>query len=199
MAPEERQIQREKEQQKYAPRIVRVLMDPGAELNLIRAEILNADSSETRKLKVHAREQTSITLLNNGVEIGRVKEAVYLTFALDNADNTQQMHHEWMYVWEGMNEEMILGSAFCREQGLTCFHTRLAPWEEFLSHTAPQRPKRSRGVDEVSHEDVVPEDSKPTRERDELESTDNPFNNLLRVRERVVTVPEKIDEHAKKR
>jgi hypothetical protein len=192
-------IKREKEIAKYAPRIVKVLMDPGAELNLIRAEILNADSCATRKLKVHAREATNITLMNNGVEIGRVKEAVYLTFALDNADNTQQTHHEWMYVWEKMNEEMILGSAFCREQGLTCFHTRLAPWEEFLSHTAPQHPKRSREVDEVSREDVVPEDSKPARERDVLDHEHNPFQNLIeRNRDRVITTPEKIDQHAKK-
>ena len=192
-------IKREKEIAKYAPRIVKVLMDPGAELNLIRAEILNADSCATRKLKIHAREKTNITLMNNGVEIGRVKEAVYLTFALDNADNTQQTHHEWMYVWEKMNEEMILGSAFCREQGLTCFHTRLAPWEEFLSHTAPQRPKRSREVDEVSREDVVPEDSKPARERDVLDHEHNPFQDLHeRTRDRVITTPEKISEHAKK-
>ncbi len=189
-------IKREKEKEKYAPRIVKVLMDPGAELNLIRSEILNTDSCATRKLKIHAREATNLTLLNNGVVIGRVKEAVYLTFALDNADNTQQTHHEWMYVWEGMNEEMILGSAFCREQGLTCFHTRLAPWEEFLSHE--QRSKRSREIEQVTCEDVVPEESKPTREREhELENT--PFSELNRSeRERHKTVCEKIDEHAKK-
>jgi hypothetical protein len=186
-------IKRERDKAKYAPRIVRALMDPGAELNLIRAEVLNAESCATRRLKIHAREATNVTLLNNGVEIGRVQEAVYLTFALDNADNTQQTYHEWMYVWEGMNEEMILGSAFCREQMLTCFHTRLAPWEEFLSHT--QRPKRAQNVEHVTCEQVVPEEHKPVREHDELELPTNPL--VLRVRDRVVTTAEKIDEHAK--
>ncbi len=188
-------IKREKEKAKYAPRIVRVLMDPGAELNLIRADTLNAKSCATRRLKVHARETTNITLYNNGVVIGRVKEAVYLTFALDNADNTQQTYHEWMYVWEGMKEEMILGSAFCREQGLTCFHTRLAPWEEILSHA--QRPKRAREVEQVECDDIVPEESKPTREREH--DDDSPLADISRrERDRVKTAYEKIDEHAKK-
>jgi hypothetical protein len=57
-------MKREKETTKIAPRIIRALMDPGAELNLIREELLNSKSCSERKLKVHAREQVQVTLCN---------------------------------------------------------------------------------------------------------------------------------------
>ena len=79
-------IRRVKTVARNAPRIVEVLMDPGAELNLIREELLNAASCDTRRLQVHAREPAEIVLTNNGKEIGRVTEAVYLTFSLDNVE-----------------------------------------------------------------------------------------------------------------
>lgn len=179
-----------------APRIVEVLMDPGAELNLIREELLNAASCDTRRLQVHAREPAEIVLTNNGKEIGRVTEAVYLTFSLDNVDGTQQTHHEWMHVWQGMAEEMILGSEFCREHGLTCFHTRLAPWEECLSHS---NPKRVREVQQVSPQELTPENDKNPCEHGELQLLGNPLTDKeSRTRDRVITVAEKIDEHARK-
>jgi hypothetical protein len=179
-----------------APRIVEVLMDPGAELNLIRAELLNATSCDTRKLQVHAREPEEIILTNNGREIGRCKEAVYLTFSLDNADGTQQTFHEWVHVWKEMTEEMILGSAFCKEQELTCFHTRLAPWEACLSHT---NTKRVREVEQVSQQDATPEQDRNPCEHGELQLLPNPLSyKESRVRDRVTTTPEKVDQHAQK-
>jgi hypothetical protein len=189
-------IKRDKVVSSNAPRIVEVLMDPGAELNLIRASVLNANSCNTRRIAVHAREPTNITLLNNGKEIGRVQEAVYLTFALDGANGTQTTYHEWLYVWEGMKEEMILGSLFCREQEFTCFHTRLAPWEECLSHN---RPKRVREVEQVSQAIAIPDDEKQPCEHGDIQLLPCPHTNKeARTRDRVFTVPEKIDEHAKK-
>lgn len=189
-------IKREQVVASNAPRIVEVLMDPGAELNLIRASVLNATSCSTRRVDVHAREPTNITLLNNGKEIGRVHEAVYLTFALDGADGTQNVYHEWVYVWEGMKEEMILGSLFCKEQEFTCFHKRLAPWEDCLSHN---RAKRVREVEQVSQDIVIPEHEKHPCEHGDVQLLPCPFTNKeSRARDRVVTVPEKNDAHAKK-
>ena len=189
-------IRRVKTVARNAPRIVEVLMDPGAELNLIREELLNAASCDTRRLQVHAREPAEIVLTNNGKEIGRVTEAVYLTFSLDNVDGTQQTHHEWMHVWQGMAEEMILGSEFCREQGLTCFHTRLAPWEECLSHS---NPKRVREVQQVSPQELAPENDKNPCEHGELQLLPSPLTDKeSRARDRVITVAEKINEHARK-
>ena len=72
-------VLRECERKKAAPRVVRTLMDPGAELNLVRSNLLGIHSKE-RKLLVHAREPCKIILTNNGKEIGRVTEAVYLSF-----------------------------------------------------------------------------------------------------------------------
>jgi hypothetical protein len=189
-------IRRAKVTARTAPRIVEVLMDPGAELNLIRAELLNAASCDTRKLQVHAREPADIILLNNGKEIGRVSEVVYLTFSLDNANGTQQTHHEWVHVWVGMSEEMILGSSFCKEHGFTNFHTRLAPWDACLSHT---NPKKVREVEHMSREDVIPEHDKSPCEHGELQLLPSPLtHNESRARDRVITTPEKIDMHAAK-
>ena len=185
-------MKREKETTKIAPRIIRALMDPGAELNLIREELLNSKSCSERKLKVHAREQVQVTLCNNGVEIGRVNEAVYLSFCLDNLDGTHQEYHEWCYVWKKMSEELILGSAFCKEHTFTNFHTRLLPWEEDVSSTRKPKPrsKRERDVEQI---DVVSDDDKASYERHGGEQLlPSP---LERQRERVVSIYEKIDQH----
>ena len=156
-------VLREKVSMKIAPRIIRALMDPGAELNLIRQELLNINSCEERRLKVHAREQVQIILMNNAVEIGRVKEAVYLSFSLDGADESQQVFHEWFYVWDKMSEEMILGSSFCKEHTFTNFHTRLMPWDEELSSTRSKtQPKRTRDLEQI---DVVVDEDKAPYER----------------------------------
>jgi len=139
-------VQRKSEKLKHLPRVTCVLMDPGAELNLIRKALIDVSGSGG-KLKIHAREEAEIMLLNNGKHIGCVSEAVYLSFCLDAPDGTKRNHSEWFHVWEGMDEEMILGSAFCKESGLTCFHTLLKPWDEILSHKRVSNTKRARDVD----------------------------------------------------
>jgi len=46
-------VQRECEKRRVTPRVLRTLMDPGAELNLIRTSLLNAKGIE-QKIKIHA-------------------------------------------------------------------------------------------------------------------------------------------------
>jgi hypothetical protein len=162
-------------------------MDPGAELNLVRSSMLSAHSQE-KKILVHAREACEIILMNNGKEIGRVTEAVYLSFVLDNMSGDTKQHEEWFYVWPHMDEEMILGSKFCREQEFTSFHTRLVPWDESYWYAR----EKKRTVDCVSV--VIPEkDESVPRERSSYQLLPSPVENSQRLRERVVTTCEKID------
>jgi hypothetical protein len=189
-------VQRDKETARIAPMIARTLMDPGAELNLISAELLKHTASSERKLKIHAREATNVVLCNNGKEIGTIREAVFLTFCLDGVGSTQQLYHEWFHVWENMNEEMILGSTFCKEHGYTNFHLRLMPWEgELLGATRASTRKCVQKQKLVyEHLEVVKEEDKSPYERRSVEQLlpDPRTGNEKRPRDRVVTSCEKI-------
>ena len=171
------------------------LMDPGAELNLIRKSLL-ASHSVKLKLNIHARQPVDVILMNNGVEIGRVTEAVYLSFRLDELGSTKHEYDEWFYVWENMSEQMILGSAFCKEQSFTNFHLRLAPWKEELSNT---RSKRARGVDHVTTADDCDDSEKHPYESGVTQLLECPLEQSeARQRSRVTTTCEKIDQFKQK-
>jgi hypothetical protein len=179
-----------RDKSKVLPRVTKSLMDPGAELNLIRKSLI--DTSGFGKFKIHARKQVEVSLLNNGKHIGTVYEAVYLSFCLDTADGPSSSFSEWFHVWENMDEEMILGSAFCKEQGLTCFHTRLKQWHETLSC---KQTKRSR---EVEHVAVAGSDEIDYTSPYEHEPLLQPVSKHRKSRERVITACERIDAHAVK-
>jgi hypothetical protein len=187
-------VSRESARKRALPKVFNVLMDPGAELNLVRRSLITCGSSEKR-LRIHARQPTDVVLLNNGVEIGRVTEAIYLSFRLDELGDNKHEYDEWFYVWENMSEQMILGSAFCKEQSYTNFHLRLAPWSDQLSNTRVKA-KRGRGVDQVNA-DVIDDDSeKQPYERGETQLLPSPRSNIeARQRSRVETTCEKIDQH----
>jgi hypothetical protein len=97
-------IFRDRESNKAPARIAKTLMDPGAEINLIQASLINTSGRDTR-LKIHAREACSVELFNNGKTIGSCNEAVYLSFALERPDGKHDTYHEWLYVWKNMKEE----------------------------------------------------------------------------------------------
>jgi hypothetical protein len=185
-------IVRERESNKTSSRVTRVLMDPGAEINLLRKELLDNILGRDSKLKVHAREQCDVVLMNNGKEIANVKEAAYLSFALDGKGGEQHEYHEWFYLWENMDEEMILGSLFCKEQSFTNFHKRLQPWCESLSNT---RIKRTRGIDAVYAVSSIPpvnECDKAACEHGEVQLLPSPLTNKeLRVRDRLINLRKK--------
>jgi len=195
-------VQRSSVKGRVQPRVVRTLMDPGAELNLVRSAVISAQSQE-KKILIHARETCDIILMNNGKEIGHITEAVYLRFVLDStkADDAK-LYEEWFYVWPDMDEEMILGSTFCREHEFTSFHTRLVPWNKAYPNVhKSELAKEKRTVDVVSV--VIPEkDESATRERSSDGLLPCPVANSERKREHVKTTCEKLDElnekHAKK-
>ena len=176
-------------------------MDPGAELNLIKKKLITHADSSDRKIKIHARERTNVTLCNNGVEIGTVKEAIFITFSLDGVDGNQQTYHDWFYVWEGMNEEMILGATFCREHTFTNFHVRLMPWEGELlgssrASTKASIIKRKRDLENI---DVNAKDETTAYERHAEPLLPDPRSlKEQHTRDRVVTNCEKLQAVQKK-
>ena len=188
-------VPRESIRPSATPKIFNVLMDPGAELNLVRGSLI-ASKSKDAKLKIHARQPTEVVLLNNGKEVGRVVEAVYLSFQLDEVGGAKHEHDEWFYVWENMSEQMILGSAFCKEQSFTNFHLRLAPWDDHFSHNR-KKTKRTRDVEQLSAEAICDEDEKQPYERRGAWLLPNPStDDEPKPRHRVITTCEKIDQIA---
>jgi hypothetical protein len=196
-------VQRESSKARVAPRVLRTLMDPGAELNLVRSSLLNAKGSE-QKIKIHARQQDELILTNNGKEIGRVREAVFLTFALDAHE--QNNHGEWFHLLDSLDEEMILGAEFCKEHGYTNFHTRLIPWGTHLSNslTLDMHNRACQSIKQTNKipiSDVVEDEDKFACEHGETQLLPSPLTLKERKdarRDRVKTACEKIDEHAKK-
>ena len=177
-------------------------MDPGAELNLVRKSLVD-DVSKRLRIKVHAREKDELILMNNGKVVAHVYEAVYLTFVLDAPDE-RATYSEWFHLLEDMDEEMLLGSQFCKEHNFTSFHSRLTPWTDELSN------KRSKRVREVQQTTAAPamsaiNTSIPYERPSETPNAER-YAELSRhgwqyqppPRQRVVTTCEKIDQHAKK-
>jgi hypothetical protein len=176
-------------------KVFNALMDPGAELNLVRRSLISSQSREL-KLNIHAQQPTEAVLFNNGVEIGRVTEAVYLSFQLDKLGPVKHEYDEWFYVWEHMNEEMILGSAFCRQQGFTNFHLRLAPWSDKLSNN---RAKRVRSVEQIDADIACEDDERTPYAGEDDQLLPCPLSQGEgRQRSRVMTPCEKIDQFQNK-
>jgi hypothetical protein len=75
-------LQRNLPSRSQEPKTTSVLMDPGADINLIRGELLNS-TKKNSALKVHATAEQHIELTNNGKVIGHINKAVYLSFIID--------------------------------------------------------------------------------------------------------------------
>jgi hypothetical protein len=75
-------LQRNLPSRSQEPRTTSVLMDPGADINLIRGELLNS-TKKNSALKVHATAEQNIELTNNGKVIGHIHKAVYLSSVMD--------------------------------------------------------------------------------------------------------------------
>lgn len=198
-------------------------MDPGAEINLIRGDFVNS-TKKYSAIKIHATMPQNIELTNNGVVIGHVHEAVYLSFVLDTLPGVaQQTYHEWFHVFHGLKEQLVLGSAFNKQQCFTSYHTRLEPWREMRSPAMQKAFEAKQQHIKRLNPAAMPVD--PTAVNDELTSQALPWtvtsmrggdpdvNDVLwgaamqtssntakgkRERERVVTPCERTDAHAAK-
>jgi hypothetical protein len=115
-----------------AARTANVLMDPGAELNLIRTDVLKGASTRS-SLKVLNTRDNPIDLFNNGVKIGHVKTEHLLTFTLDTLDGVATVTYtEWFHEWNDLEEDAILGAEFNKQQCFTNYHTRLVPYSAIV-------------------------------------------------------------------
>ena len=121
-----------------APRAASVLMDPGAEINLLRLDIL-AGASKASKLKILDTAERPIDLFNNGVKIGHVSNEYLLQFTLDTVDGVAtQTYTAWFHTWDTLEEDAILGAEFNREACFTNYHTRLVAYKDLMPKAQPQ-------------------------------------------------------------
>lgn len=137
---------------KYSPLSFAVLMDPGAELNLIKGSLIKG-KGKFSALNLHSTVETNIDITNNGKIIGHVSEAAYLSFTLDTVEGVAPItYSEWFHVMDNLNEELVLGALFCKEQCFTCFHTRLQPWSSPASRAATKdiRPTAYNATERVA-------------------------------------------------
>ena len=195
-------LQRDKQSRSQEPRVASTLMDPGCELNLISSKIV-LGGGKNSTLKVHARCVQNIILMNNGKEVGKVREAVYLSFVLDTCDGVAtQQYHEWFHLLDDLHEDVILGSAFCREQAFTAFHTRLRPYVSIFPQAQQAALARASANALSKNADTSRNITLPTHD-DDRDPIDAFWNVALESkpaqrnkRERVITKCELIDKHA---
>jgi hypothetical protein len=122
---------------KRAPRTARVLMDPGADVNLIRANIVTG-ASKASTLKVLNTRHSPTDLFNNGVKIGHVETEYELQFTLDSPSGVATQHYtEWFMAWDDLEEEAILGADFNERQGFTNYQLRLVPHDTYVRKKQP--------------------------------------------------------------
>ena len=128
-------------------RCTRTLMDTGADsMNIIRSSIIDGFSDSRAAIDVIARRINCTTLTNNGKEIGRAAEEVRLTFTLDTLQGVEPKHYtEWFFMFDDLQDDMVLGSSFNRLQGFSTYHETLVEWQNAECPTQESR-KRDRVV-----------------------------------------------------
>jgi hypothetical protein len=125
---------------KRAPRTARVLMDPGADVNLIRTSIVTG-ASKSSTLKVLNTRKSPTDLFNNGVKIGHVDNEYELEFTLDSPSSVStQRYTDWFMAWDDLKEEVILGAAFNEAQCFTNYQKRLVPYDTYVRRKKPSEP-----------------------------------------------------------
>jgi hypothetical protein len=125
-------------------------MDTGANaMNIIRSSIVDSYADSRAAIDVISRRINCTDLTNNGKVIGRSAEEVRLSFTLDTLPGTEPTTYtEWFYMFDDLQDEMVLGSTFNRVNGFSTYHVTLVEWE---GTQCPQPPRqRDRVVN--SHE-----------------------------------------------
>ena len=200
---------------KYSPLSFAVLMDPGAELNLIKGSLIKG-KGKFSALKLHSTVEANIDITNNGKTIGHVSEAAYLSFTLDTVEGVAPItYSEWFHVMDNLNEDLVLGALFCKEQCFTSFHARLQPWSSPAARAATKDPRLTaynateRGADTWAEEFEQPAPHMKSSRDNHIDANDVLWELTLdpkaaagkagqaeRKRERVTTTCEKVDAHA---
>ena len=132
-------------------RCTRTLMDTGADgMNIIRSSIID-DFTDTRAaIEVISRRINCTTITNNGKEIGRSAEEVRLSFTLDTLPGVEPTTYtDWFFMFDDLQDEMVLGSAFNRLHGFSTYHESLVEWQK---DDCPAQEPRSRDRIVTRHE-----------------------------------------------
>jgi len=150
-----------------APRAASVLMDPGAEINLMRTDIIKG-VTKASTLKVLDTKQEPVDLFNNGVKIGHVTTSHLLRFTLDTVESVATIAYEaWFHAWDDMEEDAILGAEFNRTACFTNYHNRLVPYSTLL-HKAKNPARTTNDDDVIMERDAKAREwGRPRRDPDE--------------------------------
>jgi hypothetical protein len=119
----------EREHMGRSPRCTRTLMDTGADMNIIRASIVNDFVDSRAAVSVVQKRENAIILTNNGKPIGSSTHEVQLNFTLETLPGVNQTAYtEWFHLFDDLADEMVLGSAFNRTHGFSKYHELLVEW-----------------------------------------------------------------------
>ena len=137
-------------------RCTRTLMDTGADsMNIIRSSIVD-DFTDTRAaIDVISRRINCTTLVNNGKEIGRSAEEVRLSFTLDTLPGVEPTTYtEWFFMFDDLQDEMVLGRTFNRTHGFSTYHESLLEWRNAQFPTQEPR-HRDRVVNRHERQAII--------------------------------------------
>ena len=138
----------DREDSKRKARCVAAHMDNGAEMNLIRADLLMKETKAA--VKIIDYRLTPIEISNNGIKIGEAKQEVQLTFSLDTQDGVAPITYtEFFHVWDDLKNDMVLGGEFMERNGFTTMHKTLV---RLRPHIHPKR-QREAIEDELSNDE----------------------------------------------
>lgn len=127
-------------------RCTRTLMDTGASgMNIIRSAIVDDFADSRAAIEVLSRRINCTDLTNNGKVIGRASEEVRITFTLDTLPGAEPTSYtEWFYMFDDLQDEMVLGSSFNRTHGFSTYHETLVEWQ------GAQCPQQTRHRDRIT-------------------------------------------------
>lgn len=123
-------------------RCTRTLMDTGASgMNIIRSAIIDDFTDCRAAIDVIARRINCTDLTNNGKFIGRSSEEVRIAFTLDTLPGAEPTTYtEWFYMFDDLQDDMVLGSSFNRTHGFSTYHQSLVEWSQ--GSQCPQQPRQ---------------------------------------------------------
>jgi hypothetical protein len=125
-----------------AGRCTRTLMDTGASgMNIIRSAIVDNFADSRAAIDIISRRINCTDLTNNGKVIGRSSEEVRIAFTLDTLPGAEPTTYtEWFYMFDDLQDEMVLGSSFNRNHGFSTYHKTLVEWSQGTQ--CPQQPRQ---------------------------------------------------------
>jgi hypothetical protein len=141
-------------------------MDTGASgMNIIRSDIVDGFTDTRAAIDVISRRINCVDLTNNGKHIGRSSEEVRISFTLDTLKGSEPTTYtEWFYMFDDLQDDMVLGSSFNRIHGFSTYHETLVEWQKGQCPQGLQQPRqRDRITTPAERQDAAIHELKRSR------------------------------------